>query len=86
MEIGLLIGANCLKELEPEERVPSKGSKHFAFRAPLGQCVVGLLTKFGRESSISCNQTVVQDAATGKKHPIILVYPVKSNISMLNRC
>ena len=36
-----------------------------AFRTPSGWCVVEVLTKFGKESSISCNQIVVQDAATG---------------------
>ena len=50
----------------PEEVLPSKNGGPFAFRTPLGWCVVGLLTKLGRESSISCNGIVVQDAATRK--------------------
>ena len=62
----MLIEANCSKALEPEEVLPSKDDGSFAFRTPLGRCVVGLLTKFGKESSISCNRIVVQDAATGK--------------------
>ena len=66
MEIGLPIGANCSKALEPEEVLLSKDGEPFPFRTPLGWCAVGLLTKFGKESSISCNQIVVQDAATRK--------------------
>ena len=66
MEIGLLIGANCLKALEPEEVLPSKDSEPLAFRTTLGWCVVGVLTKFRKKSSISCNRIVKQDAATGK--------------------
>ena len=66
MDIGLLIGANCSTVLEPEEVLPSKDSEPFAFRTPLGWFVVGLFTKFRKESSICCNQIVVQDAATGK--------------------
>ena len=66
MKIGLLIGANCSKALEPEEVLPSKDDGPFAFRTTLRWCVVGLLTKVGREMSISCNRFVVQDAATRK--------------------
>ena len=43
VEIGLLIGVNCLKTLEPEEVLPSKDGGSFAFRTPLGSCTVGLL-------------------------------------------
>ena len=42
-EIGLLIGVNCLKTLEPEEVLPSKDGGSFAFRTPLGWCTVELL-------------------------------------------
>ena len=66
MKIGLLMEANCSKTLEPEEVLPSTEGGPIAFRTPSAWCVVGLLTKFGKESSISCNQIVVQDAATGK--------------------
>ena len=66
MKIGLLIGANYLKALEPEEVLPSKDSEPLAFRTTSGWCVVGVLTKFRKESSISCNRIVKQDAATGK--------------------
>ena len=65
-EIGLLIGANCLKALEPEEVLPTKDGGPFAFRTPLGWCVVELLTKLGRESSVSCNWIVVKDPLTRK--------------------
>ena len=48
MEIGLLIGANCSKALEPEV-LPSKDGGPFAFRTPLGWCVDGLFTKLERK-------------------------------------
>ena len=54
IEIGLLIGANCAKALEPQEVIPSKGGGPFAFRSPLGWCVIGPLTK-GTKKSIMCN-------------------------------
>ena len=66
MEIGLLIEPNCSKVLEPGEVLPSKDDGSFAFRTAFGWCIVGLLTKFGKESSISCNRIVVQDPAKEK--------------------
>ena len=53
-EIGLLIGANCAKALEPQQVISSKDGGPFAFRSPLGLCVVGPLTK-GTKKSITCN-------------------------------
>lgn len=32
IEIGLLIGANCARALEPQEMIPSKNGRLFAFR------------------------------------------------------
>ena len=54
IEIGLLIGANCAKVLEPQEVIPSKDGGPFAFKSPLGWCVVGPLTKVTKKS-ITCN-------------------------------
>ena len=65
MDIGLLIGANSLKTLEPKV-LPSKDSGSFAFRTLLGWSVVGVFTKLGWESSISYNQIVALDVATRK--------------------
>ena len=64
IEIGLLIGANGAKALEPEEVIPSKDGGPFAFRYPLGWCVVGPLTK-DTKKTIICNQILVKDAVSG---------------------
>ena len=64
IEIGLLIGANCAKSLEPQEVIPSKDEGPFAFRSPLGCCVVGPLTK-GTKNSLACNRMLVKDAVSG---------------------
>ena len=64
IEIVLLIGANCAKALEPQEVIPSKDGGLFAFRSPLGWCVVGSLTK-GTKKPITCNQVLVKDAVSG---------------------
>ena len=66
MKIGLLIGANCARALEPVEVLPSQDGGPFAYKTFLGWCVVGPLTKTGKKRSISCNGIGVQDAATSK--------------------
>ena len=45
VEIGLLIGANCSKALEPNKIIPSRNGKPYAFRTILGWCVVGPVQK-----------------------------------------
>ena len=66
--IGLLIGANCAKALEPQELMPSEDGGPFAFRSPLGCCVVGPLTK-STKKSITRNQALVKDAVSGNIAP-----------------
>ena len=66
IEIGLLIGANCAKALEPQEVIPSKNGGPFAYKSPLGWCVVGPLVKDAKKGFISCNRIVVQDVTSGK--------------------
>ena len=66
MKIGLLIGANCARALEPAEVLPSQNGGPFAYKTFLGWCVVGPLAKTGKSRSISCNGIAVRDAATSK--------------------
>ena len=68
IEIGLLIGANCTKALELQEVVPNKDGGPFAFRSPLGWCVVGPLTK-STKKSVTCNRVLVKDAVSGNMAP-----------------
>lgn len=68
ISIGLLIGANCTKALEPIEVVHGKNGGPYAFRTALGWCVVGPIS--GKNSSsyssfkISCNRVAVVEAGT----------------------
>ena len=45
VEIGLLIGANCSKALEPNKIIPSRNGGPYAFKTILGWCVVGPVQK-----------------------------------------
>ena len=66
IEIGLLIGANFAKVFEPQEVIPSKDGGPFAYKSPLGWCVVEPLVKDAKKGSIPCNRIEVQDVACGK--------------------
>ena len=41
IEIGILIGGNCPRALEPLEMIPSQGNGPYAYRSLLGWCVTG---------------------------------------------
>ncbi len=67
MPIGLLIGANCPKALEPHEVIPSADNGPYAIRSQLGWCVVGPLeseelastAKTGNNSRIASRKTAI---------------------------
>ena len=63
--IGLLIGADCAKALEPQEVIPSKNGGPFTFKRTLGWCVVGPLAKPSKKNSISCHRIIVENAISG---------------------
>ena len=41
VQVGLLIGANCMKALEPTKIIHSEGGGPYAYKTRLGWCVVG---------------------------------------------
>ena len=62
--VDLLIGANCLKALEPLEVIPSQGNGPYAIRTALGWCVIRPIDiKDGK--TISCNWIAVTEASKG---------------------
>lgn len=61
-DIGILIGANCPRALEPIEIIPSQGNGPYAFRSVLGWCVTGpIISKGSRNSSKRCNYVSISD-------------------------
>ena len=63
ISVGLLIGANCTKALEPIEILQSKNGGPYAFKTRLGWCVVGPVNRTKR-NKVSCNQIAVRQADT----------------------
>ena len=66
IEIGMLIGANCMKALEPLKIIPSKDGGPYAYQTKLGWCIVRPIQNNGHQNSLKCNRVAVKDVSTGK--------------------
>ena len=65
IEVTLLIGANCVKALEPYELYASKNGGPYAFRTLLGWCIVGPMYSQNKSEKLSCNKIMVISMVTG---------------------
>ena len=74
IDVKLLIGANCLKALEPVEVISSQKGGPYAYRTRLGWCIVGPMkaSNIG-DQNIKCNRVVVSQAGSKEmsKHHFI---------------
>ena len=67
VEIGLLIGGNCPKALEPNKIIPSRNGEPHVFRTILGWCVVGPVQKeVDLERNLSCHRVSVTEIGSNK--------------------
>ena len=62
LSIGILIGANCPKALEPIEVIPAQNDGPYAFKTKLGWCVVGPISHEDNQKIVSCNRIAVKEA------------------------
>ena len=66
ISVGLLIGANCAKALEPIDIIPSKNNGPYVFKkTKLGWCIVGPVNGTSRKE-ICCNRIGVRQADTNE--------------------
>ena len=66
LDVKWLIGANCLKVMEPQEVISSQGDSPYAFKMKLGSCVVGPISDGRYQKRLYCNRIIVEDHATGR--------------------
>ena len=74
IEVKLLIGANCLRALEPVEVISSQKGGPYAYRTRLGWCIVGpMKTSNVGDQNIKCNRVIVSQAGSDEmsKHHFI---------------
>ena len=63
LPVGLLIGANCVKALEPLEILKSRNEDPYAFKTRLGWCIVGPVNQ-NNKNAVPCNRITVKQADT----------------------
>ena len=66
VEVGLLIGANCMKAFEPTKVIASNNGGPYAYQTRLGWCIVGPISNMVGKDSIGCHHIAVQDAISSK--------------------
>ena len=69
IDVGVLIGANCMKALEPMEIISSRNGGPYPYRTKLGWCIVGPITTSRNDGSVKCHGIAVKDVASGKMAP-----------------
>ena len=65
IEVGMLIGVNYMKALEPMEIISSRYGGMYAYRGKLGWCIVGPITTSRNDGSAKCHRKAVKDVASG---------------------
>ena len=66
VEVGLLIGANCMKAFEPTKVIASNNGGPYAYQTRLGWCIVGPISNMVGKDSIGCHCIAVQYAISSK--------------------
>ena len=69
IEVGMLIGTNCMKALEPMKIIYRRNGGPYAYRMKLGWCIVGPITTSKNGGSVKCHRIAVKDVASEKMTP-----------------
>ena len=64
ISVGLLIGVNCTKALEPIDVIPTKNNGPYAIKTRLGWCIVGPVNGTRSRQGMHCNRIAVKQADT----------------------
>ena len=85
--IGLLIGVNCPKALQPQSVIPSVDSGPYAVKTALGWCLSGPLACNLSVNSVTCNRTHLSESQirvydTGIKEMMLQMYEIDFSESL----
>ena len=61
VEVGLLVGANCMKALEPLKMIVRNNEGPYAYQTRLGWCIVEPISNMVDKDSICCHRIALQD-------------------------
>ena len=62
----MLIGANCMKALEPFKIILSKDGGRYTYQTRIACYFVGPIQNAANKNSLKCNRVAVKDVSTGK--------------------
>ena len=85
LHLGLIIGANCPKALEPQEIIPGAENGPYASRSLLGWRVIGPINSVNAEKTVACYRIGVKIAMidstinSPSNHNLTLSSSVKDN-------
>ena len=65
-EVSLLIGAECVRALEPRAVISSQNGDHYTFKTLLGWCAVGPMINQTKAGKFGCNRIMLALADTVK--------------------
>ena len=65
-EVSFLIGANCVRVLEPREVISSQNGGLYTFKTLLGWCIGGPMTNQTKAGKFGCNRIMLPSADTVK--------------------
>ena len=80
IKVGVVIGANGMKALEPIEIISTSNGGPYAYKTKLGWCIVGPITSSRNNGSVKCHRIAVKDVASGKMSPHHFVLDDESKI------
>ena len=66
VQVGLLVGVNCMKALGLTQIIHSEGGGPHAYKTRLGWCIVGPINCVTEEITMSCNRVAVKDVVSSK--------------------
>ena len=86
ISIGLFIGGNCSKALEPLEVIQSEQGGLYPFKTLLGWCIVVTICETTFDTTVACNRISVKISYQRMQHHIILQGKLKFETLRLSGC
>ena len=68
-EVGMLIGTNCVKVMEPMETISSRNRGLYAYRTNVGWYILGPITTSRSDGSVNCHRVARRNVASEEIAP-----------------
>ena len=65
IEVGMLIGPNCIKAFHQMEIMSSRNWRPYAYKTKLRWCIAGPITTSRNDGSVKCHRITVKNIVSG---------------------